>query len=319
MSRYVVRRLIATVPVLLVVSIIVFVIMRVAPGNVAHMLLSGDSGGGASAQEAQELNQQLGLDRPYPVQYLTFLGGLLRLDPGTSLWTKEPILRELWHRLPVTLELTLLAVLISWTIALPTGVLSAIYQDTWVDYAFRVFTVAGLAVPGFWAGTLLVLLLVKQLNWMPPLGYVSPFVNLRLNLQQFIWPALIIGYATAAILSRITRSAVLEVLREDYVRTARAKGVAERLVVAKHALRNAFIPIVTLLGLQAGQLMGGAVLTETVFAWPGLGRLMVKAIFARDYVLLQGAVLVFALAFVVVNLIVDLSYGALDPRISRQG
>jgi peptide/nickel transport system permease protein len=208
--RYVLRRLVATLPVLVVVSVIVFVIMRVAPGNVAQMLLSGDAGGGASAQEAQELNRQLGLDRPYPVQYVTFLGGLLRLDPGTSLWTKEPILRELWQRLPVTLELTLLAVIISWTIALPTGVLSAMYQDTWVDYAFRIFTVAGLAVPAFWAGTLLMLLLVKQFHWMPPLGYVSPFVNPRLNLQQFIGPAVIIGFATAAILSRITRSAVLE-------------------------------------------------------------------------------------------------------------
>jgi peptide/nickel transport system permease protein len=311
--RYVARRLVATVPVLAVVSVIVFGIMRVAPGNVAQMLLSGESGG-ASAQEAQELSRQLGLDRPYPVQYVTFLGGLLRLDPGTSLWTKEPILRELAHRLPVTLELTLLAVIISWTIALPTGVLSAVYQDTWVDYACRVLTVAGLAVPAFWAGTLLVLILVKQLHWMPPLGYVSPFVDLRLNLQQFIWPALIIGYATAAILSRITRSAVLEVLREDYVRTARAKGLSGLAVVGRHVLKNALAPVVTLSAVQMGNLLGGAVVSETIFTLPGVGRFLVDAILHRDYPVVQTIVILFAAVVVVLNLLTDVLYSWFDPR-----
>jgi len=311
--RYVVRRLAATVPVLLVVSVIVFVIMRVAPGNVAQMLLSGESGG-ASAQDAQELSRQLGLDRPYPAQYLTFLGGLLRLDPGTSLWTKEPVLRELWQRLPVTLELTLLAVIISWSIALPTGVLSAVYQDTWVDYAFRVFTVAGLAVPAFWGGTLLVLLLVKQFHWMPPLGYVSPFVNPRLNLQQFIWPALIIGYATAAILSRITRSAVLEVLREDYVRTARAKGLSGFAVVARHVLKNALAPVVTLSAVQMGNLLGGAVVSETIFTLPGVGRFLIDAILHRDYPVVQTIVILFAAVVVMLNLLTDVLYSWFDPR-----
>ena len=313
MFRYVARRLVATLPVLAVVSVIVFAIMRVAPGNVAQMLLSGESGG-ASAQDAQELSRQLGLDRPYPVQYLSFVGGLLRLDPGTSLWTKEPILRELWHRLPVTLELTLLAVVISWTIALPTGVLSAIYQDTWVDYAFRILTVAGLAVPAFWGGTLLVLLLVKQLHWMPPLGYVSPFVDLRLNLQQFIWPALIIGYATAAILSRITRSAVLEVLREDYVRTARAKGLSGLVVVGRHVLKNALAPVVTLSAVQMGNLLGGAVVSETIFTLPGVGRFLVDAILHRDYPVVQTIVILFAAVVVMLNLVTDVLYSWFDPR-----
>ena len=313
MFRYVARRLVATVPVLAVVSVIVFGIMRVAPGNVAQMLLSGESGS-ASAQEAQELSRQLGLDRPYPVQYVTFLGGLLRLDPGTSLWTKEPILRELAQRLPVTLELTLLAVIISWTIALPTGVLSAVYQDTWVDYACRVLTVAGLAVPAFWAGTLLVLILVKQLHWMPPLGYVSPFVDLRLNLQQFIWPALIIGYATAAILSRITRSAVLEVLREDYVRTARAKGLSGLAVVGRHVLKNALAPVVTLSAVQMGNLLGGAVVSETIFTLPGVGRFLVDAILHRDYPVVQTIVILFAAVVVVLNLLTDVLYSWFDPR-----
>ena len=313
MFRYVARRLVATLPVLAVVSVIVFCIMRVAPGSVAQMLLSGESGG-ASAQEAQELSRQLGLDRPYPVQYVTFLGGLLRLDPGTSLWTKEPILHELAQRLPVTLELTLLAVIISWTIALPTGVLSAVYQDTWVDYACRVLTVAGLAVPAFWAGTLLVLILVKQLHWMPPLGYVSPFVDLRLNLQQFIWPALIIGYATAAILSRITRSAVLEVLREDYVRTARAKGLGGLAVVGRHVLKNALAPVVTLSAVQMGNLLGGAVVSETIFTLPGVGRFLVDAILHRDYPVVQTIVILFAAVVVVLNLVTDVLYSWFDPR-----
>src|SRR5262245_37567493 len=184
---------------------IVFVIMRVAPGNVAQMLLSGDSGGGASTEEVEELSRQLGLDRPYYAQYAAFLAGLVRLEPGTSLWTKEPVIHELAQRLPVTLELAFLAVLISWAIALPTGVLSAVYQDTWVDYTFRVLTVAGRSVPASWGGTLFVLLVVQQLWWIPPHGYVSPATALRLNLQHRIWPALIIGYATATIPSRITR------------------------------------------------------------------------------------------------------------------
>jgi peptide/nickel transport system permease protein len=248
------------------------------------------------------------------VQYVTFLGGLMRLDPGTSLWTKEPILRELWQRLPVTLELTLLAVIISWTIALPTGVLSAMYQDTWVDYAFRIFTVAGLAVPAFWAGTLLMLLLVKQFHWMPPLGYVSPFVNPRLNLQQFIGPAVIIGFATAAILSRITRSAVLEVLREDYVRTARAKGLSGLVVVGRHVLKNALAPVVTLSAVQMGNLLGGAVVSETIFTLPGVGRFLVDAILHRDYPVVQTIVILFAAVVVMLNLLTDVLYSWFDPR-----
>jgi peptide/nickel transport system permease protein len=312
--RYALRRLIATLPVLGVVSVIVFAIMRVAPGNVAQMLLSGDSGGGATAQEVQDLSRQLGLDQPYHVQYATFLAGLVRLEPSTSLWTKEPVLRELARRLPVTLELALLAVLISWTIALPTGVLSAVYQDTWVDYAFRILTVAGLAVPAFWGGTLLVLLLVKQFAWMPPLGYVSPTDNLLLNLQQFIWPALIIGYATAAILSRITRSAVLEVLREDYVRTARAKGLGGLVVVGRHVLKNALAPVVTLSAVQMGNLLGGAVISETIFTLPGVGRFLVDAILHRDYPVVQTIVIFFATVVVMLNLLTDLLYAWFDPR-----
>jgi peptide/nickel transport system permease protein len=314
MFRYLLRRLIATMPVLIAVSIIVFVIMRVAPGDVAQMILSGESGAGASPQEVQQLRQELGLDRPYYVQYVAFLAGLVRLDPGPSLWTSQPVLVELGRRIPITLELALLAVAISWAIALPTGVLSAVFQDTWVDYVFRVFSVAGLALPAFWTGTLLLLLLAQQFHWMPPLGYVSPLDNARLNLQQFIWPALIIGYATAAILSRITRSAVLEVLREDYVRTARAKGLRGAVVVGRHVLKNALAPVLTLSAVQMGNLLGGAVISETIFTLPGVGRFLVDAILHRDYPVVQTIVILFGVVVVALNLLTDLLYAWLDPR-----
>lgn len=314
MSRYLLRRLIATVPVLIGVSLIVFVIMRVAPGDVAQMILSGESGSGASAEEVQQLRHRLGLDRPYYAQYVTFLAGLVRLDPGESLWTSQPILLELGRRIPITLELAVMAVVISWAIALPTGILSAVFQDTWVDYVFRVFSVAGLAVPAFWTGTLLLLLLAQHLHWMPPLGYVSPMDNPRLNVQQFIWPALIIGYATSAILSRMTRSAVLEVLREDYVRTARAKGVRGAVVVGRHVLKNALPPVVTLSAVQMGNLLGGAVISETIFTLPGVGRFLVDAILHRDYPVVQTIVILFAVVVVTLNLLTDVLYAWFDPR-----
>jgi len=314
MSRYLLRRLIATVPVLIAVSLIVFVIMRVAPGDVAQMILSGESGSGASAEELRQLRHRLGLDRPYFAQYLTFLAGLVRLDPGESLWTSQPILLELGRRIPITLELAVMAVVISWAIALPTGILSAVFQDTWVDYVFRILSVAGLAVPAFWTGTLLLLLLSQHLHWMPPLGYVSPMDNPRLNVQQFIWPALIIGYATSAILSRMTRSAVLEVLREDYVRTARAKGVRGAVVVGRHVLKNALPPVVTLSAVQMGNLLGGAVISETIFTLPGVGRFLVDAILHRDYPVVQTIVILFAVVVVTLNLLTDVLYAWFDPR-----
>ncbi len=314
MSRYLLRRLIATVPVLIGVSMIVFVIMRVAPGDVAQMLLSGESGSGASAQEVQQLRHQLGLDRPYAVQYAAFVVGLIHLDPGKSLWTNESVMVELWRRLPVTLELAVLAIGISWLIALPTGVLSAVFQDTWVDYVFRVFSVAGLALPVFWTGTLLLLLLSQRLHWMPPLGYVSPMDNPRLNMQQFLWPALIIGYATAAMLSRITRSAVLEVLREEYVRTARAKGLRGSVVVGRHVLKNALGPVLALSAVQMGNLLGGAVISETIFTLPGVGRFLVDAILHRDYPVVQTIVILFGVVVVVLNVVADLVQASFDPR-----
>jgi peptide/nickel transport system permease protein len=314
MRRYLLQRLAAAVPVLVGVSIIVFVIMRVAPGDVAQMLLGGESGGSAGAQELRQLRHQLGLDRPYYLQYVDYLGALVRLDPGQSLWTSRPVMAELDRRIPVTLELAVLAVGISWVIALPTGVLSAVFQDTWVDYVFRVFSIAGLAMPVFWMGTLLVFLLALQFHWMPPLGYVSLVDHPWHNVQQFIWPALILGYATAAILSRITRSTVLEVLREDYVRTARAKGLRGAVVVGRHVLKNAMAPVLTLSAVQMGNLLGGAVISETIFTLPGVGRFLVDAILHRDYPVVQTIVILFAVVVVVLNLATDLLYAWIDPR-----
>ncbi len=314
MYRYLLQRLVATVPVLVGVSIIVFVIMRVAPGDVAQMLMGGETGGSAGAQELRQFRHHLGLDRPYYVQYADYLAGLVRLDPGPSLWTSQPVMAELDRRIPVTLELTALAVGISWVIAVPTGVLSAVFQDTWVDYVFRVFSIAGLAMPVFWMGTLLVFLLTLQFHWMPPLGYVSLVDNPWHNVQQFIWPALILGYATAAILSRITRSTVLEVLREDYVRTARAKGLRGAVVVARHVLKNAMAPVLTLSAVQMGNLLGGAVISETIFTLPGVGRFLVDAILHRDYPVVQTIVILFAVVVVGLNLATDLLYAWIDPR-----
>ena len=315
MQQYILRRLVVTVPVLLAVSIVVFVIMRVAPGDVATMLLTGSGGEAAADQESvEQLRLKLGLDKPHYLQYADFMLGLIRLDPGISLWSGLPIMQELAQRIPVTLELAILAIVVSWLIALPTGVLSAVRQDTWVDYLFRVVSIAGLAVPVFWVGTLVVLGLTHWFRWIPPLGYVG-LSDPGKNLQQFVWPALVLGYSSAAVVSRMTRSAMLEVLREDYVRTARAKGLRDWIVVGRHALKNAMLPVITLTSIQLGHLIGGAVISETIFALPGVGRYLVDAIFHRDYAVVQTIVVMMAVLFVLLNLVVDLLYAWLDPRI----
>lgn len=240
----------------------------------------------------------------------------MRLDLGRSLLTKAPIAEELKSRLPVTVELAVGAVLLSTAIALPVGILSAVYQDRAPDYFFRVFSIAGLALPLFWIQTLVRnLFLPKYVGWLPPPGYASPWDDLARNLQQIWLPVLLLGYAQSAIISRLTRSAMLDVLREDYIRTARAKGLSERAVVLRHALRNAILPVITLAAIQLGTLLGGAVITETVFGLPGVGRYVVDAIRNRDYPIVQAVIVLIAATYVVLNLIVDLLYGWLDPRI----
>ena len=307
MLTFLVRRLLLAVPVLLGVVFVVMLTVELIPGDAVSLML----GEHATKEAVAKLRDYLGLDKPLLVRYVEYVGRLARGDLGRSIQQNRPVVDELADAWPATLELTIAALLIATSVGVTAGLVSAVWPNSLFDGIARLGSLFGLSMPVFWTGLVLIVVFALWLPWLPVGGVGSP--------AHLVLPAITLALPSVAMVARMTRSSVLEVLREDYVRTARAKGVAERLVVAKHALRNAAIPILTLLGLQAGQLMGGAVLTETVFAWPGLGRLMVKAIFARDYVLLQGAVLVFALAFVVINLAVDLAYGALDPRISRQG
>jgi len=310
------RRLLMLIPILVGVSLLVFIIMRMVPGDVATMILMGPSGElGARQEDIAALRHKLGLDRPLPIQYLSWMQGMLTLNVGESLWSGKPVFEEVLERLPLTLELALLSVLISACIALSTGVLSAIRQDTWVDYVFRAVSIAGLSVPNFWMGTLVILILSRYFFWSPPLGYVHVYEDPLTNLQQLIWPALVLGYSLAAVTSRMTRSSMLEVLREDYVRTAWAKGLTEPAVVMRHAFRNALLPVLTLSAIQLGTLIGGTVIMETIFTLPGIGRYLVDSIFHRDYPVTQTIITIMAVKFVFINLIVDLLYGLIDPRI----
>ncbi|HTK93658.1 MAG TPA: ABC transporter permease [Verrucomicrobiae bacterium] len=307
MLTFIVRRLLLAVPVLLGVVFVVMLTVDLLPGDAVSLML----GEHATPQAVAALRDHLGLDKPLATRYVQYVGRLLTGDLGRSIQQNRPVSAELADAWPATLELTLAALVLAALFGVGAGVVSAVWPSSFFDTLARLGSLFGLSLPVFWTGLVLIVIFAWWLPWLPVGGTGSP--------SHLVLPAVALALPSTAMIARMTRSSVLEVLREDYVRTARAKGVRERWVVTKHALRNAAIPVLTLLGLQAGQLMGGAVLTETVFAWPGLGRLMVKAIFARDYVLLQGAVLVFSLAFVLVNLIVDLSYGALDPRVSRQG
>ena len=294
-------------PVLLGVIFVVMLTIDLLPGDAVTLML----GEHATKDAVAALREHLGLDKPFVVRYLDYIGQLARGDLGRSIQQNRPVSAELADAWPATFELTIGALLIAAAAGIAAGVASAVWPNSLFDALARLGALFGLSMPIFWTGLVLIVVFSLWLNLLP-VGGAGSFTHL-------ILPAVTLALPSVAMIARMTRSAVLDVLREDYVRTARAKGVGEFWVLGRHALRNAFIPILTLIGLQSGQLMGGAVLTETVFAWPGLGRLMVKAIFARDYVLLQGAVLLFALAFVIINLLVDLSYGLLDPRITRQG
>ncbi len=307
MLIFAVRRLLLTIPVLLGVLFVVMLTMDLIPGDPVALML-GDAG---TKENIARFREHLGLDRPLIVRYLRYLGQVATGDLGRSIQQNRPVVDELADAWPATLQLTAAALILASVVGVATGIVSAVWPNSLFDALSRLSSLFGLSMPVFWTGLVMIVVFAF---WLPllPVGGVG-------SLAHLVLPAVTLALPSIAMIARMTRSSVLEVLREDYVRTARAKGVRERLVVAKHALRNAAIPILTLVGLQAGQLMGGAVLTETVFAWPGLGRLMVKAIFARDYILLQGAVLIFAVVFVVINLVVDLSYGVLDPRVSRQG
>lgn len=315
MRQYIVKRLLLLIPVWLSISALVFVLMRVIPGDVATLMLSAGGEGSVDQESLTKLRHQLGTDRPMYEQYFDWLGHVVRLDLGESFWTSRPVVTEIAERLPVSMELAVLVLAISLAIALPIGIISAVRQDGIVDYFLRVFSITGIAVPNFYVGTLVLLVLVYYFSWTPPLVYSYPWQDLGKNLQQVIFPVLVQGYSHVAIISRITRSSLLEVLREDYVRTARAKGLRGQQVVLVHGLKNAMLPVVTIAGTQFGGLMGGIVIMETIFVLPGMGTNLVGAINHRDYPLVQAVVLLMATVFVMFNLVVDIMYAWLDPRI----
>ncbi len=317
MKAYLIRRVLGLLPILLGLSLLVFFIMRMLPGDVAMMILAGDVDdvGHVDPEAVAVIREQLGLNKPLIVQYFSWVGGLLTLDAGNSLWSGRPVFLEIGERLPLTAELAALAMVISIVIALPLGILSALRQETWLDYMFRTISIAGLAVPNFWIGTLIILFLSVWFGWAPPLGYVGFFEDPWVNIQQLFWPALVVGYGNAAILARMTRSTMLEVLREDYIRTAWSKGLDLNTILTVHALRNAMLPVLTLAALSLGHLLNGTVILETIFTLPGIGRYLIDAIFNRDYPVVQTIVLLLGVLFVVLNLITDILYGVLDPRI----
>ncbi|HJV54576.1 MAG TPA: ABC transporter permease [Methylomirabilota bacterium] len=315
MRTYLAKRLLLIVPTLFGVAAVVFLIMRVIPGDVTLLILGGDQTGRIDPQQLAAMRHQLGLDQPIAVQFGTWLWGVLRLDFGTSLWTGQPVIEEVLIRLPLSLEVAILATIVSVLLAIPLGMIAAVRQDSWVDYVIRVASIGGQAIPSFWVGILVILALVIYFGWGPPLEFTPPWVDPWANFQQLVWPVLTVGYRYAAVTTRMTRSTVLEVLREDYIRTAWAKGLRERAVVIRHALKNAMLPVITLVGTEFAFLIGGLVVTETVFTLNGVGRFVVDAVAHRDYPVVQALVFLIALCFVVVNLLIDLTYAWFDPRI----
>jgi peptide/nickel transport system permease protein len=313
MHKYIIRRLLLAIPVLLISSLIVFGLMRVMPGDALTALMA--ESGNVSERELQKLRKDLGLDLPYYEQYLIWLWQMISLNPGYSIFTSEPIPVALKKSIPVTIELALLAMILGLVLAIPLGVLSATRQDKPSDYVGRLVAISGLSLPDFWLGTLVITFAAIWFGWIPPLGYASVWESPWTNLQQFLLPAAVLGFRLSAATMRMTRSTLLEVLREDYVRTAWAKGLGERVIIYKHALKNALIPVVTIVGGQLGTLLAGTVIVETIFALPGMGRLTVEAILYRDYPIVQTNVMLVAGTLVTLNLLVDLTYAWLDPRI----
>jgi peptide/nickel transport system permease protein len=312
--QYFVKRLVLTLPTLLGVAVVVFVLMRLLPGDVVEVRLAAE-GAYVTPQTIALERERLGLDQPVWRQFIDWMWGLLHLDFGFSMWTGRPISQEIGVRIGLSLQVAVMATVIAIVLAIPLGTLAALRQDTWVDYAVRVFSIAGLATPSFWLGILLILGLLALFEWVPPMIYTPFWKDPWLNLSQLVWPAVATGYRYSAVATRMTRSAVLEVLREDYVRTARAKGLGEWPVLTGHALQNALLPVITVIGLEFAFLIGGLVVTEQVFNLNGVGKLFVDAVTQYDYTLVQALVLLVAFAFIMSNLVVDLLYAWLDPRI----
>jgi peptide/nickel transport system permease protein len=311
LRRYLAKRLVVAIPSLLIASLIVFTLPRLIPGDVVAMMLEEK----AYAKDLEELRAKLGLNRPIYVQYFEWVGRAVRGDLGESLWTRQPVLQEIGHRLPITLELALLSLAVALIIAIPVGVISAARQDTVQDYTARSVAILGLSVPGFWLATLVIVLPAIWWGWRPLTGYVEIAKDPAGHLVQMMLPAVILGIAFAAALMRLTRGMLLEVLRQDYVRTAWSKGLRERVIILKHGLRNAIIPVITYLGTQLPQVIGGTVVIETIFGLPGMSRFLFDAINQRDYPVIQGINLVVVSFIVLINLAIDALYAVLDPRI----
>jgi peptide/nickel transport system permease protein len=315
MLVYIIKRLLLMIPTLLGVAVLIFLLLRVVPGDVveARYMTQGSQ---FTSQDLMNIERKkLGLDQPLWKQFTTWMWGIARLDFGLSMWTGSPITEEIKLRFALSLQLAIMATVVATLLAIPLGILAAIKQDTWIDYAVRVFSIAGLAMPSFWLGILMILVMLIFFKWLPPMVYTPIWVNPWDNLAQLIWPALAVGYRYSAVATRMMRSAMLEVLREDYIRTARAKGLWLKLILSRHAMKNALLPVITVVGLEFAFLLGGLVVTEQVFNLNGLGLLFVEAISHRDYTLTQALVLIVATVFIFVNFATDIAYAWLDPRI----
>jgi len=320
MGKYALRRALLFIPTLLVATILVFTLFWIVPGDPALTILAGGEGdsGAVSPEQLQQLRQTLGLDRPIYVQYASWLTDVLRGDLGTSLWYKTPVWNQLKGRFLVTMELAVMAIVLAICAAVPLGVISAVKQDTGLDYLSRIFSSIGIALPTFWFGILIVYAFATFFEWLPPLGYATLWDDPLLNLQQLILPALTLAFNDLAFTARVTRSSMLEVMREDYLRTARAKGLVELRVIGRHALKNALLPVLTVSGYQFARLLGGVIIVESIFVVPGMGTLLIDSIIHRDFIVLQAIVLLIAAVVLILNLMVDLSYGVLDPRVRYQ-
>lgn len=313
MYRYLMRRILMMVPTMFGVALLIFILMRVIPGDIVEVRFR-DAYGVTEEMKNRE-RARLGMDKPAVVQFVNWIIGITRFDFGTSLWTGRPVSEEIAIRFHLSLEVAVIATVFATLLAIPLGTIAALRQNTWIDYTVRVFSIAGLATPSFWLGILMILAFLVVFKWMPPITSKSLLEDPVANLSQLIWPALATGYRYSAVATRMTRSSVLEVLREDYIRTARAKGLVENLVVNRHALKNAMLPVITVIGLEFAFLIGGLVVTEQVFNLNGLGLLFVTSVSQHDYILVQGLVLLVAFISILSNFVVDVIYAWLDPRI----
>ncbi|MBI4609331.1 MAG: ABC transporter permease [Candidatus Rokubacteria bacterium] len=315
MWKFILKRFFLMIPTLFGVAVLVFLLLRVVPGDVVEVRLMSGEGQYTDPQMVAMERARLGLDKPMWRQFIDWMWGLVRLDLGLSMWTGAPITEEIKLRFALSLQLAIMATVVATLLAIPLGIVAALKQDTWVDYVVRIFSIAGLATPSFWLGILMILGFLIIFKWLPPMVFTPIWVDPWENLAQLTWPALSVGYRYSAVATRMTRSAMLEVLREDYIRTARAKGLWQKLILTRHALKNAMLPVLTVIALEFAFLLGGLVVTEQVFNLNGLGLLFVEAIARRDYTMTQALVLLVAFTFIFVNFVVDLMYAWLDPRI----